>query len=318
MLANNERDGVHVVESRERARLFDGIGHRSHVAQPNRLRADRGDDEVVEIPDVAHPAQRAHDQFARALVHAARGHFEILLQQRRTDILDRQAAGAELVDIDGHLHGACAAADHDHRADVRHRFQDLLDLPVHDVGDLLQIARRADTERHDRHGVEIEFVDDRRVGALRQLRQNRVHLVAHVLGSDVAVAFEEELDGDARDTFDGRAAQLVNALDGVDDFLQRLGHARFHFFRRRAAQRGGDGDDGQFDVRELVHADAPERKPAEHDEEQIDHRRKNRPRDAKVGDAEAARGLRRHLGSRRVSWRLRAHRAGVSEMTNDE
>ena len=318
MLANNERDGVHVVESRQRARFFDRVGHRGDVAQPNGLRADRGDDQVVEIPDTAHPAQRAHDQFARALVHAARGHFEVLLQQRRPDILDRQAAGAEFVDIDGHLHRARAGADHDHRADVRHRFQDLLDLPVHDVGDLLQIARRADTQRHDRHGIEIEFVDDRRVGALGQLRQNRVHLVAHILGGDVAVAFEEELDGDARDPLDGRAAQLVGALDRVDDLLQRLGDARFHFFRRRAAQRGGDGDDGQFDVRELVHADAPERKPAKHDEEQIDHRRKNRPRDAEIGDAEAARGLRRHLGSGQVGWRLRAHRAGVAEMTNDE
>ena len=246
-----------------------------------------GHDEIVEALHRLHAAQGAHHQFPRPLIQPAAGHFQVLPPQRLAHVVDRQVVGPQFPDVHRDLHRARAGAEHADRADVLHRLQVLLDEFVGDVGDLLEVARGADTNRDHRDGVEVKLVDDGRIGSGRQARENGVDLVPHVLRGDVPIAFQEKLHRDLRHPLGGHAAQFVDALDGVDDFFQRLGDAGLHLLRRGPSQGGGDGDDGQLDVGELVDANVLQAKPAQHDEEQIDHRGEHRPFDAEVGQAHA-------------------------------
>ena len=52
-----------------------------------------GDDQVVELGGRREPAQRAQHQLARALVHDAAGHLQVLRHQGLAHVLDRQAVG---------------------------------------------------------------------------------------------------------------------------------------------------------------------------------------------------------------------------------
>jgi len=74
-------------------------------------------------------------------------------------------------------------------------------------------------------------LDDRLLGVAGQLVENLVDLIAHFLRRDVAVLFENELDGDDRVAFAGDAAQFVYAGDGVDGFFDALGDLGFDFLR---------------------------------------------------------------------------------------
>ena len=134
---------------------------------------------------------------------------------------------------------------------------------------------------------------------------------------DVAIPFQQKSDGDLGDTLGRHTAKFINTLNGVDDFLERLGDTGFHFLRRRSAQGGRDGDDRQLDVGKLIDADRAEANPTKHDKQQVDHCRKHRPLDAQVGERESffgrlpahALGLRfgRVIDSQRVIWRSEPH-----------
>ena len=288
LLAHDERHRVVAVQSRERTRFLHGILHLRHLSQVNVLTAEAADDEILKLSHRPHPAERAHDEFAGALVHPAARNLHVLRLQRRAHLLNRQATRAQLVDVHRHLHRAGAVAGHVDRADVEHGFEALLDDLVREVGHLAQIAGRADAHGDHRRGVHVELVDDGGLGAGGQAREDGVHFVAHVLRCHVAVALKEELDGDAGDPLARDTGQLVNALHRVDDLLQRLGDAGLHLLRGRSAQGGCDRDDGQLDIGKLIDADAEKGNQPEHDEQQVHHRREHRPPDAQVGEANAS------------------------------
>ena len=84
--------------------------------------------------------------------------------------------------------------------------------------------------------------------------------------------------------FAGDRAQLVDALDGVDRLLDRLGDAALHLLDAGAAQRGGDGDDREVDVGEEIDPELPVREQPEHDQEADEHGRDDRAADAEIDD----------------------------------
>ena len=117
-------------------------------------------------------------------------------------------------------------------------------------------------ERQHRRRVGIELLDRRLLDGLRQQRQDAVDLVAHFLRRDVGVLLEQERDDDLRDAFGRGRAQLVDAADGVDRFLDLVGDLGLDFLRRRAGQARGDDDGREVDLRKRstpsrVNANAP-------------------------------------------------------------
>ena len=153
-----------------------------------------------------------------------------------------------------------------------------------DLGDLAHVALAGDADGHDRRGIEVELVDERRIHALRQLLDDRGNLVAHFLGRHVAVLFQQELHGDRREAFARGRAQLVDAGDLVDGFLDDLGDRGFHFLGAGAGQIGRDRDDGKIDLGEQVDAELEIGDQAEHDGNGGQHPGENGTADANVGD----------------------------------
>ena len=78
-----------------------------------------------------------------------------------------------------------------------------------------------------------------------------------------------------RDAFRGGRAQLVDAADGVDRFLDLVGDLGLDFLRRRARQPGGDDDGREVDLGEAVEAEARERERADDRQREDDDARED-------------------------------------------
>jgi hypothetical protein len=118
-------------------------------------------------------------------------------------------------------------------------------------------------ERHHRRRVGIELLDRRLLDVLGQQRQDAVDAVAHFLRRDVAVLLEQERDDDGRDPFRRGRAQLVDAADGVDRFLDLVRDLGLHFLGRRAGQARRHDDGGEVDLGEAIQSEARERERAD-------------------------------------------------------
>jgi hypothetical protein len=252
----------------------------AEVAHAHGLPVAVCDDQVLEVAHVAHAARGAQSELAALLVDAAARQLEILARERLLHVGDREVVGLELARVDRDLHGAWPAAHDADRADARQAAQLVADLPVRDVRELAQVALSGHDDRQYRRRVEVELVDDRRLGAGRQQRQDRVDLALHFLLGHVAVLLEQELHRDERAPLGRRAAQFVDARDRVDRVLDELRDAGLHLLDRGAGSVRRDHDDRQVDVREQVDADAQHRDEAEHDGQQAHHHGEDRTTDA--------------------------------------
>ena len=190
--------------------------------------------------DVAQPPHRAHRELGRAGDEAAAGNLGVLPVHRAGDLRDRQPVGVDPVGIQQDPDFAPAVAEERDFADVLDRLEHLLDLGVGDLGDLLRRALREHDQRQDRSGVGIDLADHRRLGVAREA--HRRHLVADVLGRRFDVALEHEGDGAVAVALVRAAAQLVDAVDGVDRGFDRPGDGGFDLLGAGARQAGPDVD----------------------------------------------------------------------------
>jgi hypothetical protein len=85
------------------------------------------------------------------------------------------------------LHGAFKPADERHLPDPVEAAECVLDLLVGQLGHFAEAAPAGDGDGHHRAGVDVELVDDRRLGAGGELAQDRVDLPLHLLLGHVAV-----------------------------------------------------------------------------------------------------------------------------------
>ena len=74
----------------------------------------------------------------------------------------------------------------------------------------------------DRIGAAVRLADLRRVGFLRQARDDARHAVAHVVRGRVDVAVHVELDVDLERSSSALRGELVDALDAGDLVLDDL------------------------------------------------------------------------------------------------
>src|SRR5262249_15687725 len=104
------------------------------------------------------------------------------------------------------------------------------------------------------------------------------------LGGDVDVPLEIEGDDEERVARARDRAQLADALDGVDDFLDLLGDLRLHLLGRGARQLGADGHGWQVDRREAIDAGTEVAGGADDDQRQHGHRGEDGTADADFGE----------------------------------
>ena len=250
------------------------------VGDPDRVAVLLADDDVVELGDGLDAAARAQRDRLRPLIDAAAGDLDVLRLQRARDVGDRQVVGAQAVGVEPDVDLPLAAAEDEHLADA----VDAFELPAqHLVGVLGDVADRlvgAEREAQDRRRVGIELVDARLLNRLRQQRQDAVDLVAHFLRGDVGVLVEQEADDDLRDAFGRDRAQLVDAADGVDRFLDLVGDLGLDLLRRGAGLDRRDDDGREVDLREAIDAEAREREDADDGQRQDQDGREDRTFDA--------------------------------------
>src|SRR5581483_2909611 len=116
-------------------RLLERIFDVTDVLDANRLAAAIGNDQLLEILGPLDAPHRAHDAFLRSLVEPAARLFLVFANQRLTDVFDRQPVVLQqLIRIDADVYRPLTAADEDHGADARDRFQFFLDLLLGNLG----------------------------------------------------------------------------------------------------------------------------------------------------------------------------------------
>ena len=222
------------------------------------------DDDVAELGDRLDAPARAERHLRRAGLDAAAGNLGVLRLQRARDVGDRQVVGLQPRRVERDVDLALASADDEDLADA----VDALELAAQrlvgvlgDVADRLVGATRASVMTGAESGSNFSTVGCWMF--FGQERQDAVDAVAHFLRGDVAVLFEQERDDHGRDPFGRGRAQLVDAADRVDRFLDLVRDLGLDFLRRRAGQARRDDDGGEVDLRKAIEAEPGERERAD-------------------------------------------------------
>ena len=117
----------------------------------------------------------------------------------------------------------------------------------------------------------IHLVDDGRVEIARQLVARTSDLVADVLGGDLDVPVELELDDDGRPPLGRGRAERTHTGDGVQVLLEDVGDVLLHHLGARPLELGAHRDHRVFHLGELVDAEAGVSEQSEDDEGEDQH-----------------------------------------------
>ena len=200
--------------------------------------------------DRADAAARAQRHRRRALLDASAGNLGVLRLQRARDVGDREVVGAQPIGVEHDVDLAGAAADHHDLADAADALELAPQLLVGVFGDVADRLLGRQRQRQHRRRIRIELLDRRLIDGARQQRQHAVDPIADFLRGDVGVLLEQERDDHHRDAFRRRRAELVDAADRVDRFLDLVGDLGLDLLRRRARQPRRHDDGGEVDLRE--------------------------------------------------------------------
>ena len=275
-----------------------------------------GDHDRLEVGHGGHPAQGPEPLLAPLAREAPARDLHVLPLEGGLHLLDREPVRGEPARIHGDLDLALPLAHQRHGADVLHALERPLDPLVGQLRDLPRGPAAGDDEGEDGRRVEVELLDDRRLGALRELGEDRGDLLADVLRGPLDVAVEDERDEDLALPLDRRRAQLVDPADRVDDLLDPLGDLALDLLRARPRQARRDRHGRDVDLREDVEAEVPVGGEPQHHEGDDEHRREDGPADAEVDERHGAtasrpapRPVRRRGPRARPARRRRAGRA---------
>ena len=175
---------------------------------------------------------------------------------------------------------AISIADERDGADILDGLENLLDLFVDDRRELFRRARARDDECQHRRGVRIGLGDDRRQRILREVARGGADFVAHVLRGALDIALEHERDIQVGAARIRARPQLVDAVDGVDGFLERLGELCLDFLGAGAGELNVHVDHRHVGLRHQVEAELPVREPPDDDDRRRDHDGEHRALDA--------------------------------------
>ena len=234
------------------------------------------DNDVVELRNGLDAALSPQRDRLRALIHPAAGDLDVLRLKGPRDIGDGHVVGTQPIGVEPDVHLALTSADDEHLAHAAKAF----DLPPQDLvrvlGDVTDRLVRAERQREDGRRVGVELGDARLLNRLGQQRKDAVDLVAHLLGSHVAVLVEHERDDDLRDALGRRRGQRVDSADRVDGFLDLVRDFRFDLLGRGSGLHRGHSHGGEVDLRIAIHAELEERKRPDDRQRQDQDARKYR------------------------------------------
>ena len=238
----------------------------------------------AELLGALHAPARAHRDRLRPLVDAAAGNVGVLRLQRPRHVVDGQVVGAQLVGVHPDVDLPLAAADHQHLADAVGALEPAAQHLVGVLGDVADRLVGAHRHREDRLRVRVLLLDGRLRDGARQQRQDAVDAVAHLLRGHVGVLLEPERDDDLRDALGGVRAELVDAADGVDGFLDLVGDLALHLLGRGAGQARGHGDRREVHRRQAIDPELAEGERADDDQREDEDRREDRTADAELSE----------------------------------
>src|SRR5690554_1546128 len=155
-----------------------------------------------------HASGDAHLFRSRAVIDISSGELDIFASERVGDIGGRQKMRVELRRIERDEECTLALTEELDRADAAQTLERGLQLVFHELSELLGGSRAADRDIIERCCVRIDLLNPRRIETCRELAENAVHAIAHLLSRDVNVLFELELDEDDQETFIGGRAEL--------------------------------------------------------------------------------------------------------------
>ena len=285
LLADLDADRRRAAEAGGAADFLDAVLDHADVGEgDDRSVGAVGDDDAVEVVDVLDAAHCPHRDVGRPGGELAAGNLDVLPLYGGAHLFDGEAVGVQAIGVEHQLDLALALAVVADRADVLDGFELLLDPLFGNFGQLFRRARPVDGEAEDRLRVRIHLGDLQRPGVARELVDDLRQFVADVLGRRFDVALEREVDRDARVALIGGGAQLVDAADRIDGFLDPLGDLRFDLLGAGAGKVGLHRDDRDVGLGHQIEAERLVRHGAEDDERRRHHDREDRTVDADFCD----------------------------------
>ena len=140
-------------------------------------------------------------------------------------------------------------------------------------------ARATNTQIKHRRRTWLDLADDRLLDVCGQVTQHRVHLVADLLGGDIRVFVQLELDNNLRHAFTRHRVQVVHARDLVDCAFDLIRDVGLDLLWGCPGETRRHHNHRNIDVGELIDRKATIPEDAEHDEPEHHHRREDRPLD---------------------------------------
>jgi len=218
---HRERERRHTLDPRVGRLVLVAVHHAGHLPDAYRLAVDHPDHHVLDLGDGLELAWHAHRIFQLADLDRPAGHIEISLLDRRRELVEAYVVVFQKVGIGLDCDLALEATD---QLDLEHAF-DALELVLELFGMLLELVEphlATDVDDHDGELAERDLLDRRLVGQIaRQLRSDRVDLLAHLLQRIVDVHVGLELDRHDAHAVGRRRRQIPHVLEVLQLVLER-------------------------------------------------------------------------------------------------
>ena len=270
--------------------VLDALLGAADVQQADHGGAVGADDQLVELGGGLELAAGEDGHFAVEVLDASGGELDVLLAEGALDIKDGDAARGHACGVEPEAHGEAFLAADDDGGDAGDGLEAGLDDAFGDGAELERgMARAVHGDPEDGLGVRVLLGHDGLEDVVGKGAADAADAVANVLGGEVDLAGELELDGDVGDLLAGLGGEGADALDVVDGFLKALRDLGLDDLGVGAGIDGGDGDDGRVDVRQLADGQSAKGDEAEEHEREVEHRGQDGALD---GDAAEEHGMR--------------------------
>ncbi|MNQ56446.1 hypothetical protein D3C85_705680 [compost metagenome] len=247
-------------------------------------RASRSDRQLREVGRPRIGARHADRVVLLGGFQRTGGQFDVLVAQRRLDVVDGQAARGHGGGVQPDTHGVALLAEDIDLGHARHGGEAIHQIAVGIVRQLQTIHRRGTQEHdHDRLTVGVGLGHFRRVRLIRQTTLDARDAVAHVVGGVVDIAVQRELDVHIGAAVAAGRVDAFDALDAGDLLLDRLSDPAFDDLGRGPRVAGADRDHRRIDVRQLAHRQEEEGRQTDDAEDDGRHRRKDGATDRNIG-----------------------------------
>ena len=212
------------------------------------------------------------------------GRLDVLLRQRRFDIVHGDAEGGHAHWVELQADGVFAVADKLRLRDAGDSGEPRYHLPLNEGGDR-HVALLGIGECEVKHGLAVgaDLGDHRRDTARRQLGLRGGHLRAHVIQRRRRIDAGAEVHDNSAEALLAARGHRLNAVRRPDRRLELCGELALHQFGIGPGESRYDGDGGQHQPRKLADLQVLSGPQSEDRHDQIDNDGEDRPLDAEIG-----------------------------------